>query len=173
MKKVLIIVLLVFFSARSEHRWFLDAGTKGIGVGNEIKYKSLLFHFGGHALIEYEHNDSCFDGAVITDDKTDLQLIPYLGIGINVPLWNNVTMKAFVDYMQIHHLGCESLTSTKNEGTGLGFYVDRQYELFRIILGGIYCKWKTPIGLLFDTDFIHKDTGGFNINVSPRLIVYL
>jgi hypothetical protein len=178
MNKILIILILIIFNARSEHNWYLDAGTKGMGIGCELKYKSLLFHIGSHGIIDYDNydseltynNDSTVHRKVIT---CNLNALPYIGLGVDYNINKSITLQTFIDYLLMFKFGYEAIYRDNDASVGPGFNLDMPSSLYRIGLGSIYNNWKLPIGLLIDTYFYDFYNGGFHLKISPRLIIYL
>jgi hypothetical protein len=179
MKKLLFILILIVFNARSEHSWYLDAGTKGVGLGYELKFKSLFFHLGSQGMIEYHHNKySTLRNDTSTIVKTTtiyLNALPYIGLGFNFNLNKNMTLQTYVDFTQKHQFGYESFYVENRGNAGPGFNYQNRLASFRIGLGGIFNKWKLPIGLLIDAYFFNNfyDDYDLDLTISPRFIIYL
>jgi hypothetical protein len=180
MKKILIILMLIVFNARSEHNWYLDAGKNGIGIGYELRHKLILFHCGSHNMIEYDNytipirniNGSIYHQKNI---RCYFDAVPYVGLGANYNINKSITLQAYFDLLMKFKIGYESIyyeDTLSNLSAGPGFNLDMQTGTFRIGIGGIYNNWKLPIGLLIDTYLNDDFYGSSGLRITPRLVIY-
>jgi hypothetical protein len=164
MKKLVLFLSLFAIIVHAESSLYLDAGGKGIGIGEKLKYKIVNVHFGAHVLPNYQFikpTDSTYQHWLGTD------LYPYLGIGKDFKLNENYSISSYFDFIYGLSFGYEKTNRSQDL-----FSSDPMQFLLRTGFGIIVNRWKVPIEFSTDFYYLHKYSN-LRYQILPRITIYL
>lgn len=181
MRSAFSIIIILTASIHALGALYINGGKKGLGIGYEAHHISLFFHCGSDVDAGYQHYERKADSNgslyTFTDNNYSVCFYPYIGLGFDIFNKPYLKIAPYFDFLQGYSLtfkrtkqyGNSSLQSSRGNFT----FTPGGHYFWRAGLKLTTTKWKMPIGLSVDADYVGADRSYWGFEVMPKLVVYL
>ena len=174
-----IFILLAFFSLVYSNGFYADCGTRGVGIGYDKNIKFISFHTGAYLFPEYQYGFKYFDADTSSRHFMKITTYPYLGFSTKIPLSNTIFLRPYFDgilgfsvaHENVKHKG-NAVWDPKIPTSNTFFEYLEQYS-FRTGIGLFFTNWKLPMGVSLDAYYLFFAKNHIELEVSPRLIIFI